>query len=70
MTATARTHPKTVDWLVWVPGVVTPIACFVVDYIAGEYVLRFAPAALLALAAIGIASLVISRSQRLWPFHE
>jgi len=64
MTATARTDTKTVDWKVWVPGVITPIACFVVDYIMGEYVLGLAPAALLAFAAIGIASLVISRNWR------
>lgn len=64
MTATARAEARTAGWLLWVPGVITPIACFVVDYLAGEYVLQFAPAALLALAAVGIASLVISRSQR------
>jgi hypothetical protein len=64
MTATARAEARTAGWLLWVPGVVTPIACFVVDYIAGENVLKFAPAALLALAAVGIASLVISRSRR------
>jgi hypothetical protein len=64
MTATARADVKRVDWRLWVPGVVAPIACFVVDFIAGEYVLSVAPAALLSLAAAGIASLVISRSGR------
>jgi len=64
MTATARAEPRTVDWKLWVPGVAAPIACFLVDFAAGEYVLQFAPAALLSLAAIGVASLVISRNQR------
>lgn len=62
MTATARADASTIDWRLWVPGVAAPIACFIVDYIAGEYVLQFAPAALLALATIGIASLTISRN--------
>jgi hypothetical protein len=64
MIPTARTDARTVDWKVWVAGVIAPIACLVVDFIAGERVLRLAPAALLALAAVGIASLAISRSRR------
>ena len=57
MTAPAGHRSKTADWklwVLWVPGVAAPIACFVVDYIAGEHVLKYAPAALLSLAAIGI----------------
>jgi hypothetical protein len=64
MTITARAEARTVDWKVWVPGVVMPIACFAVDYIIGEPVLQYAPAALLALAAVGLASLVVSRNWR------
>jgi hypothetical protein len=64
MTATARAEARAFDWKLWLPGVVTPLACFVVDFAAGEYVLQFAPAALLSLAAMGIASLVVSRNHR------
>lgn len=67
MTATARVETQPLDWKLWVPGVGTPIACFIVDYIAGEYVLQLTPAALLSLAIIGIASLVVSRNQRQRP---
>src|SRR5262245_10188932 len=64
MTASGGHRSRTADWKLWVSGVAAPIACFVVDYIAGEHVLKAAPAALLSLAAIGIASLALSRRWR------
>jgi hypothetical protein len=63
MTATARAEAKTLDWRLWFPGVVAPVAYVVVDYLAGEYVLQFAPAALLALTMVGAVSLAISSSR-------
>ena len=48
---------KAVDWQLWLPGIAAPIACFVFDFTAGEHLLLVAPAGLLCLAAIGIASL-------------
>jgi hypothetical protein len=54
----------TIDWKIWVPGVVTPLACIVVDYFGPVQILEHVPmAALLCLAAIGIAALVISRTR-------
>src|SRR5262245_45340042 len=59
-----------IDWKVWVLGVVTPLACIVVvDYFGPVQILENVPqilenvpmAALLCLAAIGVAALVISR---------
>ena len=64
MTATTTIRGKTVDWQLWLPGIAAPIACFVFDFAAGEHLLLLAPAGLLCLAAIGIASLVISRNRR------
>ena len=64
MTATATNRGKTVDWQLWLPGIAAPIACFVFDFAAGEHLLLVAPAGLLCLAAIGIASLAISRNRR------
>jgi hypothetical protein len=51
-------------WRVWVPGVAAPVACLGVDYLHTEFVSRYAPAGLGALAAIGIACLAISRYRR------
>lgn len=61
---TTRPEAKTVGWGLWILGVAAPIACIVFDFATGEYVLLFAPAALLSLAVIGVASVVVSRNQR------
>jgi hypothetical protein len=64
MTATANTGAPTVEGRPWVPGIALPVTCLIVDLAAGANALRLAPAALLSLAAIGIASFAISRNHR------
>lgn len=60
MVASARKEREALDWQEWVAGILLPIACILVDYIAGEYVMQFAAAGLVSLAAIGVAALMRS----------
>lgn len=61
MTASASVITRPFDWKVWAPGFVLPVACVLGDFVLGEYVLWWAPATLLALMAIGMAALAVTR---------
>jgi hypothetical protein len=61
---TAGAEAATVDERPWVPAVAAPIACLAIDLVAGGHIVKLAPVALPSLAAIGIASFLISRNQR------
>ena len=64
MTESARTDATKVDWSIWAPGVGAPLALILADVAIGGHVMKLAPATALALTAIGIASLAISRNYR------
>jgi hypothetical protein len=64
MTATAQAEATIDGGRRWVAGIAAPVACLLVDVAAGGQVLKLAPAAILAVAGLGIASFAISRNRR------
>jgi hypothetical protein len=62
MFSSATINSESFDWTVWAPGFALPVACILADFAIGEYVLWFAPAGLLCLAAIGMTALALSRN--------
>jgi len=67
MSTTATPETTASDWRVWLPGIVTPVACLVIDRLLREPVSRFAPAGVLAVALIGIGCIVLTRYRRQGP---
>ena len=64
MTTSASTDETTTGSKLWVPAAVAPIACILADLMTGPRVMTVAPATVLTLTAIGIASLAVSRNHR------
>jgi hypothetical protein len=64
----ASTPSRPFDPQILAGGILLPLACIIVDFATGEYVLQFAAAGLLTLAMIGMTALGLSAMSRLPAF--
>jgi hypothetical protein len=68
MNASTTRSSRSLDPQILAAGILLPMACIIVDFAAGEYVLQSATAGLLTLALIGMTVLLLSAIRRLPAF--